>query len=73
MALKPTIVRNPADDDAFARAVDDVIDHEAADPARAQSLLRALYPRAVVRRRELDGERADVWYVYREGHWIRGD
>jgi hypothetical protein len=24
----------------------------------------------LVRRRELDAEPVEVWYVYREGHWI---
>jgi hypothetical protein len=36
-----------------------------------QAALRHSYPRAVVRDRDLTGDPL-VWYVYREGHWVRG-
>jgi len=42
----------------------------AATPADLQQALRTHHPRAVVHQRELEGERAVVWYVYREGRWI---
>ena len=73
MGDKPTVVRNPADDADFARAVDDMLAAGSLDPGDAQTRLRRTYPRAVVRRRELAEERIDVWYVYRDGHWVRAD
>ena len=42
-------------------------------PQDLEALLRSRYPKAVVRRRELDAERVEVWYVYRDGHWIRSE
>jgi hypothetical protein len=35
-----------------------------------EAALRLTYPNARVRRRELSGEAVEIWYVYREGHWI---
>ena len=73
MWAKPTIVRNPPNDLAFQRAIEDILDSEATDPEAVQERLRERYPRAVVRPRELDAERTPVWYVYREGRWTPGD
>ena len=73
MGDKPTVVRNPADDQDFARAVDDLIAVSPLEPGDAELRLRRTYPRAVVRRRELADEHVEVWYVYRDGHWVRGD
>lgn len=73
MGAKPTIVRNPSNDLAFQQAIEGILDSDAIDPAAVQERLREQYPRAVVRPRELDAERTPVWYVYREGRWIRGD
>jgi hypothetical protein len=73
MGEKPTIVRNPSGDAEFARAIEDVVASGAVDAQDAQQRLRAMYPSAVVRRRELEDERAEVWYAYRDGHWVRGD
>ncbi|MEA2550059.1 MAG: hypothetical protein QOI00_1218 [Chloroflexota bacterium] len=42
-----------------------------AEPALLQDCLRLRWPQALVRPRELAGERAEIWYVYRDGHWIR--
>ncbi len=67
-----TIVRNPAEDDEFERAIAEAMDPAQSDPAELERLLRAVYPRAVVRPRGLTGERGVVWYVYREGHWVSG-
>ena len=73
MGDEVTIVRNPGDDEAFARAIGEAMDGGALeDPETLERLLRATYPRAVVRPRELTGERGVVWYVYREGHWVSG-
>ena len=41
------------------------------EPAMLQDCLRGRYPRALVRPRELAGEQTQIWYVYRDGHWIR--
>jgi PAS domain-containing protein len=38
------------------------------DPAALETRLRRLFPRAVVRRRDITGERP-AWYVYRDGGW----
>ncbi len=68
----PALVINPAGDVAFRAAVEDAFDP--ADPSAAglQADLRKRYPKAVVRARDLIGERPPTWYVYREGHWVRG-
>ena len=73
MGDQPTVVRNPATDREFEAAIDAILESGVRDPETAQEELRRDYPRAVVRPRELDAERKPVWYVYREGHWIRGD
>ena len=73
MVAKLTIVRNPANDRDFERAIDELVDSGLRDPGTFQERLRELYPRAIVRPRELAGESAPIWYVYREGRWVRGD
>jgi hypothetical protein len=66
---RPTLVTNPADDAAFRDDAEAAL-REGQSVAELQQLLRRDYPRAVVRARELDGERPVVWYVYRDGHWV---
>jgi hypothetical protein len=39
-------------------------------PETLEAALRTRYPNALVRPRGLAGERTEVWYVYRDGHWI---
>lgn len=70
--ILPSLVTNPADDARFTAAADGAL-HEGQSLAEFQQLLRRAYPRAVVRARDLAGERSLVWYVYREGHWVAGD
>jgi hypothetical protein len=70
MTSMPTIVRNPPDDHAFRQAVDDILASGVTDPGVAEERLRARFPRAVVRERDLASELSAVWYVYREGRWI---
>ena len=65
------LVCNPADDDRFAAVAESLLATGVASPARLQRLLQDRYPRVVVRARELSSEEFDVWYVYREGTWIR--
>lgn len=73
MAPRPTIIRNPPNDAAFEQAIEDMLDSGPLEPDAAQERLRAVYPKAVVRPRELANETTPVWYVYREGRWIGGD
>jgi hypothetical protein len=66
---RPTLVTNPADDAAFRDDAEAAL-REDQSVAELQELLRRDYPRAVVRARDLAGERPVVWYVYRDGHWV---
>jgi hypothetical protein len=69
---RPNLVTNPADDVAFRDDANAALE-EGQSVAELEGLLRRAYPRAVVRARELDGERPVVWYVYRVGHWVARD
>lgn len=42
-------------------------------PAELEATLRTRYLEAVVRQRGLAGESVEVWYAYRDGHWIRSE
>ncbi|MEA2633124.1 MAG: hypothetical protein QOE66_3343 [Chloroflexota bacterium] len=66
---RPSLVTNPADDVAFRDAADAALE-EGQSVAELQEILRHRYPRAVVRARDLAGERSVVWYVYRDGKWV---
>jgi hypothetical protein len=66
--MRPTLVLNPRHDAAFEAAAAALI-HEAVLPTDLELLLRADFPRAVVRPRDLSGEAGTVWYVYRDGRW----
>jgi hypothetical protein len=66
---RPTLVTNPTDDSAFAAAAEAALG-EARSTDDLQAVLRRDYPRAVVRARDLAGDPL-IWYVYREGHWVR--
>lgn len=70
---RPTLVLNPADDDEFRSAAMHLVESGFVEPMLLQDCLRLRWPRAVVRPRELAGERAQVWYVYRDGHWVHPD
>jgi hypothetical protein len=63
------LVLNPADDREFEAFVASVHDPAAGWDALEHGLRRR-YPQAIVRPRDLSGERVSVWYVYRDGHWI---
>ena len=69
----PMLLLNPADDKAFARASRSAIDAGATNPGLLESILRHQYPNVVVRERELVGELIAIWYVYRDGHWVRAN
>ncbi len=66
----PALFLNPADDLAFAREVERSMDEGVAEAAELERRLRSVYPRAVVRPRDLSSEPNVVWYVYRDGHWV---
>lgn len=71
MARRPTLVVNPAADGVFVEFAETVVEHGVASPAELERRLRVVYPQAAVHRRELVAEPWDVWYVYRDGHWVR--
>lgn len=64
-----TILTIPSSDPAFRAHVERLV-HRAGpgDPEALETRLRRLFPRAVVRRRDIVGERP-AWYVYRDGGW----
>jgi hypothetical protein len=59
---------SPAGDAEFATLAQRLA-HEAPDRAEFERRLRDRYPAAVVRSRDLSGEPASSFYVYRDGHW----
>jgi len=65
------LVCNPADDDAFRAVAESFLVSGVGSPAGLQRLLEPRYPRVVVRARGLSNEEFDVWYVYRDGSWVR--
>jgi len=70
---RPVIVANPAGDTAFREFIESSLLATAGQAEDLEALLRTRYPQALVRPRELAAERTVVWYVYRDGHWIRSD
>jgi hypothetical protein len=67
--FRPHIAQvNPRDDVDFVALVDR-LSASLDRPEDLQRLLRATYPRAVVRVRGLSGDLPAVWYVYRDGSW----
>lgn len=59
----------PSSDTAFRAQVERLLADEApASPEDLEGRLRRLFPRALVRRREITGE-SPTWYVYRDGSW----
>ena len=69
---QPTLITNPAGDVAFGDHAEELV-KGIQSVAEFQRVLRREYPRAVVRARDLAGERPIVWYVYRDGHWVARD
>jgi hypothetical protein len=62
---------NPVSDAAFVDFANVLVVEGVSTPATLQSRLRDRYPRALVRPRVLSGEPIEIWYVYREGYWVR--
>jgi hypothetical protein len=67
--VRPLLIVNPRSDTRFAQLVADLTADPATDHSDLQTRLRAEYPDAVVRRRELSSESTVMWYVYRDGRW----
>jgi PAS domain-containing protein len=66
---QPTILTIPSTDLAFHAQVRRLAAAVAGeDPEALEARLRVLFPRAVVRRRDIVGE-PTAWYVYRDGAW----
>jgi PAS domain-containing protein len=63
------VITIPTDDAAFLEMANLLLQSDdAATPQAFEARLRRMFPRAVVRARELSGE-APAWYVYRDGGW----
>ena len=67
--MRPLLIVNPSRDTRFVLLVAELTADETIDLSDLQSRLRATYPDAVVRRRELSSESTEMWYVYRDGRW----
>jgi len=68
---RPTLILNPLGDEDFASFARAALNGGVIDPTELQRRLRQRFPHSIVRPRELSGERMEVWYVYRDGRWIR--
>jgi hypothetical protein len=67
--VRPLLIVNPRSDTRFVQLVADLTTEPAIDPSDLQARLRAEYPDAIVRERELSSESTEMWYVYRDGRW----
>jgi PAS domain-containing protein len=66
---RPQILTIPSTDAAFRRQVEHISGEEPHQaPEELQARLRRLFPRALVRSRDISGE-PSAWYVYRDGSW----
>jgi hypothetical protein len=68
--MRPTLVTNPADDEAFATVAGRFVDDGVDGIDEFERRLRTEYPNAAVHERLLSGETVVVWYVYRDGRWV---
>jgi len=67
--VRPIVILNPRSDARFVELVAQLMADDVEEPSGLQAGLRADFPDAVVRRRELSSESTEVWYVYRDGRW----
>jgi len=70
---RPLLIASPRDDEAFRVGAEQFVADGADTPSLLQAALRARYPKAVVRARDLSEERVVVWYVYRDGRWTQAE
>jgi hypothetical protein len=68
---RPTLILNPPGDEDFAAFARHALNGGVIDPTELQRRLRQRFPHSIVRPRGLSGERTEVWYVYRDGRWVR--
>ena len=71
--MRPLLVVNPRTDASFMEFVREQLDglNGDDDPMALQLRLRERHPAATVHARLLSSEPSIVWYVYRDGRWIR--
>jgi hypothetical protein len=66
-SVRPRLYAIPSSDRSFAAVVENVASRLALrSPYELEDALRPLYPLVSVHPRELTGEPASIWYVYRE-------
>jgi hypothetical protein len=63
------LIVNPRSDVRFVQLVAQLTEDVLTQPGDFEARLRAEFPNAIVRRRELSSEPTEVWYVYRDGRW----
>ena len=69
--MTPKLVVNPSSDAAFVGFAEDLVNDGVTTATELERRLRLDYPQTVVHARLLSGELILVWYVYRDGHWVR--
>jgi hypothetical protein len=67
--VRPLLIVNPRSDIRFRQRAAELTADAEMEPSDLQANLRAEFPDAIVRRRELSSESTEVWYVYRDGRW----
>jgi len=67
--VTPELRTNPSRDTEFRRNAHAAL-RASETPAGLEAMLRRRYPEAIVRVRDLSAETVEVWYVYRDGHWV---
>jgi len=70
ISSSPALHLNPSDDQEFVADVARLLATGVCDAAEFQVHLRARYPDALVRPRDLAHEPFVLWYVYRDGRWV---
>jgi hypothetical protein len=70
---EPVLLENPASDWQLVARAHELLRAGVQSPHELAGRLRDLYPAIIVRPRDLSGETSQLWYVYREGHWVPPD
>lgn len=65
------LILNPRHDRTFVALAERLVDGGATTSDALQAALREHYPEALVRPRVLSSEPEVLWYVYRDGRWIK--
>jgi hypothetical protein len=64
---RPRLFCLPSSDRLFAAVVEEVAESLTLQSTdELEDVLRPMYPNVAVHRRDLEGERTPIWYVYRE-------